>query len=135
MRNLPFKILFFVLASPVVWRAAWRLHQRREERFDVLAEEMRRVDRPINGFLRRPGYLAAAAERWLPMVKPRGYGHCFGHCLLLLDLWSRCGLEPLLHLGTLDVETMGEREFHAWITTEAEGPRTSDGGHREIWRG
>jgi hypothetical protein len=147
MRRFAAKILFFLAASPSVWRAARRLRRRRDERFDGLADRMRLVDGPHARWLQRPEWLAATAERWLPLLKPRGFGPCFAHSLWLLDLWSRCGLDPVLHLGTRAperaigtttegaLEASKAREFHAWITTGEAGPRTSDRGHQEIWRG
>lgn len=139
MQNLVAKILFFLVASPSVWRAAGRLRHRRDERFDALAEQMRLVGGLHARWLRRPEWLAATAERWLPLLKPRKHGPCFVHSMLLLDLWSRCGLEPVLHLGTRSagegMDASEAREFHAWVTTGAGGPCTSDRGHVEIWQG
>ena len=42
--------------------------------------------------------------------------------LLLLRLWSRCGLAPRLHLG---VSRAGEEGFraHAWLTADVAGTR------------
>jgi hypothetical protein len=42
--------------------------------------------------------------------------------LLLLHLWSRCGLAPRLHLG---VSRAGEEGFraHAWLTADVAGIR------------
>lgn len=66
--------------------------------------------------------------RWLP---PKGMGPCMKCSLILLDLWSRCGLEPELHLG---VRRSGEQLFaaHAWLTAELPGGgriATSDSGY------
>jgi hypothetical protein len=33
---------------------------------------------------------------------------------VLLDLWSRCGLEPRFHLGVRNEDE--QREGHAWIS-------------------
>ena len=159
----PAKVLFFLAATPAVLRAAWRLHRRRRQRIDTLAPELRRTGRLRWAYLRRPGYLAATAERWLPFLPTRSYGRCLRRSLLLLDLWSRCGLDPTLHLGTTagasitpggageggDLEGgaagaepgaagrrfHADRRFHAWVTTGPAGPRTSADGHEEIWRG
>ncbi|MCG8457855.1 MAG: hypothetical protein MI919_16385, partial [Holophagales bacterium] len=96
----PAKVLFFLAATPAVLRAAWKIHRRRRQRIDSLAPELRSAGGLRWAYLRRPGYLAATAELWLPFLPTRSYGRCLLRSLLLLDLWSRCGLDPTLHLGT-----------------------------------
>ncbi|MEM6795283.1 MAG: lasso peptide biosynthesis B2 protein [Acidobacteriota bacterium] len=127
--------LFGLGALPAVARASCRLFRHRQESLDQLAVRMRSVRTwsARSPRRRRPRALAAVVRRlesWLP---PWGYGRCFKRSMLLLDLWSRCGLEPTLHLGTRRDRT--DRLFHAWVTTSGDGPRTPDGGHEEIWSG
>ena len=57
----------------------------------------------------------AVLERLLPVLPPYGAGRCVKRSLLLLDLWSRAGLAPSLHLGLRGAA--GGRGGHAWITT------------------
>jgi hypothetical protein len=64
---------------------------------------------------RDPRLTLAVLEKMLAFVPPYGAGRCVKRSLLLLDLWSRAGLEPSLHLG-LRAGTRG-RGGHAWITT------------------
>ena len=75
-------------------------------------------------------------NRLLRVLPPRGLRPCFKRSLLLLDLWSRCGLEPRLHLGLRRRED--RREGHAWITV-ADRPDLSagKGGYTEafVWEG
>ena len=133
MTSLPAKVLFFIAASPAVWLAAWRVYRLRDEPFEGLPDRLRDVSRFAVPGLCRPDRLLATVDRWIPFLPPRGYGRCFKRSLMLLDLWSRCGLVPRLHLGT--VQDRRDRNFHAWVTTEPDGPRTSDAGHGEIWSG
>jgi hypothetical protein len=72
--------------------------------------------------LSRPGWLAGTVDALLPVLPPRALGTCLRRSLVVAELWSRCGLEPKLHLG---VAPRGEvREAHAWLTAEgASGER------------
>jgi hypothetical protein len=63
----------------------------------------------------------AILERLLPLLPPYGTGRCVKRSLLLLDLWSRAGLDPELHLGLSAGE---ERRGHAWVTTREAGFET-----------
>jgi hypothetical protein len=65
---------------------------------------------------------ARVVGRLARLLPPRGMGLCLKRSLLLLGLWSRCGLTPALHVA---VSTPGERPWrgHAWLTAEApQGP-------------
>jgi len=64
----------------------------------------------------------AALERLLPLLPPYGAGRCVKRSLLLLDLWSRAGVAPSLHLGLRG--TANDRIGHAWITTREPGLET-----------
>jgi hypothetical protein len=61
----------------------------------------------------------AVLERLLPLLPPYGAGKCVKRSLFLLDLWSRAGLAPSLHLGLRG--TAEGRVGHAWITTSEPG--------------
>lgn len=41
--------------------------------------------------------------------------------LVLLEVWSRCGVEARLHLG-LRREAAGVWEGHAWLAAEGDAP-------------
>lgn len=132
------KAAFVLLALPAVARAAWRLWTL-ERRLDLetLVARLRDVPPFALPALRRPGWLLAVTDRVLPVLPPRRYGRCLKRSLLLLDLWSRCGLRPRLHLG---VRRAGEaaHEGHAWVTTEplaGEAPvATASLGYPEAFR-
>ncbi|NOZ93869.1 MAG: hypothetical protein GXP47_03880 [Acidobacteria bacterium] len=65
--------------------------------------------------LRDPVALRELVDRILPWLPPRCLRSCLKRSLLLMDLWSRCGLAPRFHLGLLAGKT---REGHAWVTVE-----------------
>jgi len=131
------KALFLVASAPLVVRSAVRV-ARLARRGDVraLPPALRRVPALRVAALRRPAWLDGAAVRLLPLLPPRGYGRCMKRSLLLLDLWSRCGLEPRLHLG---VRRPGESalEGHAWVTVGDPrlDRRTGPDGWEEMWSG
>lgn len=60
--------------------------------------------------------LLDAVDDLLPYLPPRRLGPCYKRSLLLLDLWSRRGLEPRLHVG-VRVDADGHAEAHAWVST------------------
>lgn len=131
------KAAFFVAAVPAVVRAALRLRSL-ERHLDLaeLVERMRRVPPFLVPFLRHPMWLLATVDRLLSLLPPRRYGRCLKRSLLLLDLWSRCGLRPRLHLG---VRRAGEaaHEGHAWVTVTAgpgeAAPATASLGYPEAF--
>ncbi len=121
------KSLFFLVALPAVLRAAWRLWRLgRGHRLDQLAESLRRVEPFRFAALGNPAYLAGCVEA---LGRKRS---CLERSLLLLDLWSRCGLEPRLHLGMARADDA--RHFHAWVTAGRPSP-DPPARHREIWSG
>lgn len=83
--------------------------------FDDTVASLRR-GRPFSGRLADPLVhlrVVGRLTRWLP---PRAMGPCLKRSLILLHLWSRCGLEPTLHLGFAGA---AERwQGHAWLTAE-----------------
>lgn len=102
----------------------------RGQPFDALVERQREGRRFGTAFRDPLPYLRVAI-RALPWLPPRGMGACMKRSLVLLDLWSRCGLEPELHIG---VRVAGTSSFqaHAWLTARAvdDGELSSgDGGH------
>ena len=110
---------FFLLALPAIVRAAARVAwlQRRLP-LDELVVRLRAAPRFVLPLSGRPEWLLASLDRCLPLLPPRGYGRCLKRSLLLLDLWSRCGLHPRLHLGVPLERAAGRHEGHAWITVE-----------------
>jgi hypothetical protein len=123
------KTLFFLAAAPWVVAAAWRLARRdRAVGFGRLVEAQRQGGvRPLPSWLARPEWLAGTLERLLPLLPPRRYGPCLKRALVLLELWTRCGLAPTLHLG-FDLRSP-ERHGHAWLTaTAADGRRLQVSG-------
>ena len=66
-------------------------------------------------------------ERLLPLLPPWGAGRCVKRSLLQLDLWSRAGRTPRLHLGLLEAG-LG-RKGHVWVTTDGAIPE----GITETW--
>ncbi|MEM7354557.1 MAG: lasso peptide biosynthesis protein [Acidobacteriota bacterium] len=96
-----------------------------------MADRLRSVPPWRPSYLANPRYLEGSADRLTPLLPPRGFGHCLKHSFLLLDLWSRCGLEPRIHIGTLKRD--GEQRFHAWVTLPGtERPGAAD-EFVEIW--
>jgi hypothetical protein len=92
---------------------------------------------PLPPPLRDPeGYLYLT-NRLLRYLPPRGLRPCFKRSLLLLDLWSRCGYAPRLHLG---MRRPADRSGggHAWVTVE-DRPELSldEAGYAEafVWDG
>ena len=126
---------FAVTALPRVVASAVRVSRlARRLPLKELPDRVRAV--PVRGSAARAGWLDGVAVRLLPLLPPYGYGRCLKRSLLLLDLWSRCGLQPRLHLG---VRRPGESplEGHAWVTTgdPALDRRTGPQGWQEMWCG
>lgn len=128
MRSLDIlRSMFLVVASSI--RVAWLFPR---HSLPVLVETLRGA-RP-HRLSADPVLLAAVAEKLLPYLPPWNVGPCVRRSLVLLDLWSRCGLEPSLHLGLRDGAT-GVREGHVWVTSHR--VRAHEGGSAgvtETWR-
>jgi Transglutaminase-like superfamily len=78
-------------------------------------------------FLIDPSLSLRLLEAMLPILPPFGVGRCLKRSLLLLDLWSRAGLAPSLHLGVRTLDSgagCGDRGGHAWVETASTGFRT-----------
>jgi hypothetical protein len=115
MRRLA-KAAFFVAALPLVARASLRLAWlERRMPLESLVSRLRATRSPALHPLARPERLLAVVDRLLPLLPPWRYGACLKRSLLLLDLWSRCGLQPRLHLGVRR-EGEGVHRGHAWVT-------------------
>jgi hypothetical protein len=113
------RVLAALVASAAVLRAAARVAWL--EPRSGLPDLVRRLRGP-EGSKRSPTIVAldprlvlAIVERLLPVLPPYGAGRCVKRSLVLLDVWSRAGLEPAFHVG---VRGSGpERGGHAWVTT------------------
>ena len=91
-------IIRFVTFAVVVLasvRIAWIS---RKLPLDRLVDSIRQVPVLPEQF-RRPEVFQAFVNRWYRWLPPRGLRSCLKRSYLLLDLWSRCGLEPEFHLG------------------------------------
>jgi hypothetical protein len=123
------KGVFFLLALPSVIRAAWRV--RRLEPgccLPELVDRLRQVKPWRFAFLNHPEYLEGSVGRLMALLPPGGRGPCMRRSLILLDLWSRCGLDLRFHLG---MATGGDdRRFHAWVTSRQ---GSAHSGYVEIW--
>jgi hypothetical protein len=114
-------LAFALVAGPTVVACAWRIaSSARRLGFDALLAGLRaRSAHPLPSWLARPERLAETVEKLLPVLPPRSYGLCLRRSLILLELWSRCGLK--LHLGFR--LTSPDRAGHAWITATAKDGR------------
>jgi hypothetical protein len=109
------KAAFFLAAAPVVVATSRRVALlEREMGLGRLLDRLREPDRPLPARLARPEWLAGTVERLLPLLPPRHCGPCLRRSLILLELWTRCGLEPRLHLG-FRLQSP-DRNGHAWLT-------------------
>ncbi len=130
MLELSTKAVFFVAALPAVARASLRL-SRLGKRCDLqhLADRLRSVERWKASFLANPRYLEGSVSRLVGVLPPRRFGPCIKRSFLLLDLWSRCGLEPRIHIGTQ--KRGGVYHFHAWVSVP--GSEAPPPEYAEIW--
>ena len=133
MGGLPAKAAFFVAALPAVGRAALRLSWLSKHRdLRQVADRLRAVEHWSGSYLANPRYLDASVGRLVKLLPPRRFGPCLKRSFLLLDLWSRCGLEPRIHIGTR--KQGGEQMFHAWVTVlGGREPSQECGEYVEIW--
>lgn len=102
-------------ASLAVVAAA--LHLARWERslsLDELVDRLRGARR-LRGRLADPDLYPPLVERLLRWLPPyRRLGRCVKRSLLLLEVWSRCGLAPTFHYG-VGRDAEGGRRAHAWL--------------------
>jgi hypothetical protein len=115
--------------------AALRLARlNRRGRFDRTVATLR-AGHPFHGGLADPLAHLRVVNRLMPVLPPRRMGRCLKRSLLLLALWTRCGLDVKLHLGFRPVQG-GPWEGHAWITCdvfEVPEPLSSSNGHLEAF--
>lgn len=123
------KGVFFLLALPSVIRAVLRV--RRLESgcsLPVLVDRLRKVKPWRFAFLDHPAYLEGSVGRLAALLPLHGLGPCMKRSLVLLDLWSRCGVHPRFHLGAA---TAGDDlRLHAWVTSPQ---RSVASDYVEIW--
>ena len=123
------KGVFFLLALPSVIRAAWRVHRLEPgSGLPDLVDRLRRVKPWRFAFLNNPAYLEASVGRLAVLLPLRGLGPCMKRSLVLLDLWSRCGVDLRFHLGM--AQSGDERRLHAWVTCPQ---RSGVSGYTEVW--
>jgi hypothetical protein len=79
-------------------------------------------------FLNHPAYLEGTVGRLLILLPLRGLGPCMRRSLVLLDLWSRCGLDPRFHLGA--AQDGDHLRLHAWVTGRQQSAVSE---YAEIW--
>jgi hypothetical protein len=126
-----------LLALCAVVRAAWRvgwLEPRTS--LDELVSKLRSRRRGRSSF--DPSLARGIVERLLPVLPPFGAGRCVKRSLLLLELWSRAGLEPCLHVGMIRGDRIARKPDagHLWVTTASEDYRTPDlPDIAEFWHG
>jgi transglutaminase superfamily protein len=113
------RVVFALLALPAIARAVIRLvWLERRLPLETLVTRMRTTGRFRLAVLARPEWLLATVDRLLPLLPPRRYGLCLKRSLLLLDLWSRCGLCPRFHLGVRREGEQGRYQGHAWVSVD-----------------
>ena len=78
--------------------------------FDELVGRLRQARR-LPRILADPAVHARVVGRLAPILPPWGMGRCIKRSLLLVHLWSRCGLDPRLHLGM-----HADHRGHAWVS-------------------
>ena len=133
--NFAGKVLFALVALPAIVRASLRLtYLNRRHELDELAHRMASVRPWSLPWLSHPRYLEASVHRFAGQLPPRGLGPCLKRSLLLLDLWSRCGLEPRIHIGAAKMSG-DQPSFHAWTTRPGNEavPRAAGQPYAELW--
>lgn len=122
MASLP---LLYTLAAILraAIRVAWLERRTNLPELALRLRRTRRMSEPVaSSLLADPALSLGLLELTLPLLPPFGAGRCLKRSLLLLDLWSRMGLDPSLHLG---VRADGMAwSGHAWVETAAAGFRT-----------
>ena len=137
MRGLHFLLSCSMAIGWVIRAAAWMMREYRTRAFDQIIRavyEMR--DRRICRI--PPEQLAQITERLLPWLPPWRMGRCIKRSLILLYLWSRCGIPVRLHIGIhpsqpyrghvwLSVSPQWTQRLEAWCGL----PKCTD--VREVW--
>lgn len=133
MRITPRKLLFAVAALGPVLRASLRaavLH--RGDDLTATADDLRDVPHFKLQTLRNARWLDALVDRLLPWLPPYRLSPCTKRSLLLLDLWSRCGLDPVLHVGIAGEAS--QRRAHAWVSAAIAPIDPVTPAYTEVWR-
>lgn len=105
--------LYARVASAVARSAARLAWLDRRGRFHRTLVALR-SGRRFRGSLADPLAHLRVVNRLMPVLPPYRMGRCLKRSLLLLDLWTRCGLDVMLHLGFRPAP-QGPWEGHAWI--------------------
>lgn len=133
MFELARQLLFAVIALPALVRALLRLNLlARRNDLEELAQRMASVRPWRLRLLSEPHNLSACVYRLASHLPPGEFGPCLKRSLLLLDLWSRCGLEPRIHLGGATAGA-GRHGFHAWVSVSDDDEASRPPGYAEIW--
>ena len=116
MRLLRWFMTYFKATLRTIAAAIVVTRLERSSRYEELVERLR--DGPsLPAGEQDPVVYARVVGRLLPILPPWSMGKCLKRSLVLLHLWSRCGLTPALHLGVRKSEP-GAVEGHAWLTIE-----------------
>lgn len=86
----------------------------RDSRYDDLVARLRQGP-TLPADEQDPVIYARVVGRLLPILPPWRMGRCLKRSLILLHLWSRCGLTPSFNLGVRKAEPDAV-EGHAWLT-------------------
>jgi len=97
---------------------------------DEAVKHLRRIHVRFPGPLRNPMWLRGLVDRLLPVLPPAGGGRCLKRSLMLLDLWSRCALEPRFFIGVKP--GFSRPEGHAWLEAEGLPPTESDRSYTTV---
>ncbi len=125
MRRLPGGLVLLPLVALAALRVAW-FYPRLP--LDELVRRLGAVP-PLPRFLRAPETLLGTVNLWLRWLPPRSLRACLRRSLILVDLWSRCGLPVELHLGV--ALGGGTPEGHAWVTTGSTSSGTEEAARFE----
>ncbi len=126
--------LRYARITAVVWATAWRMARLYRRGLDTTLAALRTAP-PFGATLADPVAHLRVVARVLPLLPPFGLGRCLKRSLVLLALWSRCGLAVRLHLGFRPT-AQGPWEGHAWLSCTGFDPPaslTSSNGHEELF--
>lgn len=112
-----------VVCAFIVLRAALRVAWLEPASdLDSLVERLRNVPRSRLAF--EVALADGIIERVLFLAPPWRAGRCVKRSLIQLDVWSRAGGAPRLHLGVLDTSGRGG---HVWVSNGDATPAVRDG--------
>ena len=116
MRLLHWFTTYFKATLRTIVAAMMVTRLERGSRYEELVERLRGGPSFPSGET-DPMVYVRVVGRLLPLLPPWGMGRCLKRSLVLLHLWSRCGLTPALHLGIRKTEPDAV-EGHAWLTLD-----------------